>query len=64
VKAAVIDGHAPSFEAISDGRYIVSRPLYFYVKKAHVLMIPGVKARIVQPPSHTDNWNMAIKALH
>lgn len=44
VKAAVIDGHAPSFEAISDGRYIVSRPLYFYVKKAHVLMIPGVKA--------------------
>lgn len=44
VQAAKIDGQLPSFDAISNGRYIVSRPLYFYVKKAHVLMIPGVKA--------------------
>ncbi len=25
-----------------DGKYPVSRPLYFYVKKAHVVVIPGI----------------------
>jgi phosphate transport system substrate-binding protein len=44
VKGAPIDGVEPSFEAIADGDYPVSRPLYFYVKKAHVDVIPGLKA--------------------
>ena len=30
-------------EAIADGSYPVSRPLFFYVKKAHVETIPGIK---------------------
>ncbi|MEM7279286.1 MAG: substrate-binding domain-containing protein, partial [Pseudomonadota bacterium] len=38
-----IDGVEPSFEAIADGSYPVSRPLYFYVKKAHVGVIPGIE---------------------
>lgn len=42
VKGASIDGTAPTFEAIADGSYPVSRPLYFYVKKAHVDVIPGL----------------------
>jgi len=42
VQASLIDGHEPTFESISDGSYPVSRPLYFYVKKAHVGVIPGV----------------------
>ncbi|MBW1792613.1 MAG: phosphate ABC transporter substrate-binding protein, partial [Deltaproteobacteria bacterium] len=37
-----VDGFEPTFEAIADGQYPVSRPLYFYVKKAHVGMIPGM----------------------
>ena len=38
-----MDGVEPSFEAIAEGGYPVSRPLFFYVKKAHVGIIPGVK---------------------
>ncbi len=43
VQGAVIDGHAPSFEAIADGTYAISRPLYFYAKKAHIGVIPGME---------------------
>ncbi len=43
VQGSTIDGVAPTFEAIADGDYAVSRPLYFYVKKAHVGVIPGIK---------------------
>lgn len=43
VKGAKIDGTEPTFEAIADGSYPVSRPLYFYAKKAHVDVIPGLK---------------------
>ena len=43
VKGAPIDGVEPSFEAIADYKYPLSRPLYFYVKKAHVDVIPGLR---------------------
>ena len=43
VKGAAVDGTEPTFEAIADGRYPVSRPLYFYAKKAHVDVIPGLR---------------------
>ena len=43
VKGAAIDGVIPTFDAIADGSYPVSRPLYFYAKKAHVDVIPGLR---------------------
>lgn len=43
VQGSLIDGVAPTFEAIANGDYPVSRPLYFYVKKAHVGVIPGIQ---------------------
>lgn len=43
VAGAAIDGVVPTFDAIADGGYPVSRPLYFYVKKAHVDVIPGLR---------------------
>ena len=43
VKGARVDGIAPTFDAIADGDYPVSRPLYFYAKKAHVDVIPGLR---------------------
>lgn len=43
VNAATVEGQEPTFESIADGSYPVSRPLYFYVKKAHVGVIPGIK---------------------
>jgi phosphate transport system substrate-binding protein len=46
VQGSIVDGVEPTFENIADGKYSVSRPLYFYVKKAHVGMIPGIKEYI------------------
>lgn len=43
VQGSLVDGQAPTFEAIAEGEYPVSRPLYFYVKKAHVEAIPGIR---------------------
>lgn len=43
VQGSIIDGKEPTFEAIADSSYPVSRPLYFYVKKAHIGVIPGIK---------------------
>lgn len=40
---SVIEGAAPSFETIASGKYPLSRPLFFYVKKAHAGVIPGIK---------------------
>lgn len=42
VVGETIDGVAPEFEAIAGGKYPVSRPLYVYVKKAHVPVIKGI----------------------
>ena len=42
VQGSMIDGVEPEFEAIADGSYPVSRPLFFYVKTAHIGMIPGI----------------------
>ncbi|RPJ76310.1 MAG: PstS family phosphate ABC transporter substrate-binding protein [Desulfobacteraceae bacterium] len=39
---SVVNGSAPSFETIANGNYPLSRPIFFYVKKAHVGMIPGI----------------------
>ncbi len=43
VHGSIIDGVEPSFDTIANGDYPVSRPLYFYIKKAHVGKIPGIK---------------------
>ena len=43
VQGASVEGVEPSFDAIADGNYPVSRPLYFYAKKAHVEVIPGLQ---------------------
>lgn len=43
IQGSFVDGIQPTFEAIADGKYPVSRPLFFYVKKAHVDVIPGMK---------------------
>jgi phosphate transport system substrate-binding protein len=48
IQGSLVDGKSPTFEAISDGSYPVSRPLYFYVKKAHVGSIPGMKEFVAE----------------
>lgn len=43
LQVATMSDVIPSTESISTGEYPVSRPLYFYMKKAHVGVIPGLK---------------------
>ena len=40
VQGSTIEGNAPTFENIAEGGYPISRPLYFYVKKAHIGVVP------------------------
>ncbi len=41
-----VDGVEPTYDDISSGKYPVSRTLYFYVKMAHMGVIPGIKEYI------------------
>ncbi len=43
IEGVQIEGVKPEFETIASGKYPVSRPLFFYVKKAHVSVIPGMQ---------------------
>ncbi|EDZ46799.1 phosphate ABC transporter, periplasmic phosphate-binding protein [Rhodobacterales bacterium Y4I] len=43
LQVATMSGVVPSTESIASGEYPVSRPLFFYVKKAHIGVIPGLK---------------------
>jgi len=49
--AHTIEGKKISLEAIQDGSYPISRPLYFYVKKQHIGVIPGI-AEFVKSFTH------------
>jgi phosphate transport system substrate-binding protein len=42
VTGLTVDGVKPTFKNILDKSYPLSRPLFFYVKNAHVKSIPGV----------------------
>lgn len=46
LRVATMDGVVPSTETVAKGEYPVSRPLYFYVKKAHLGVIPGLQEYI------------------
>jgi len=43
LRVATMNGVAPSVETIASAKYPVSRPLFFYVKKAHVGVIPSLR---------------------
>lgn len=48
VQGSSVDGGVPEFDTIASGAYSVSRPLYVYVKKAHVAAIPGVREYVAE----------------
>ncbi|WP_342071063.1 substrate-binding domain-containing protein [Yoonia algicola] len=43
LKVATMSGVEPTTETIAEGVYPVSRPLYFYIKAAHIGVIPGLQ---------------------
>jgi phosphate transport system substrate-binding protein len=48
VQGAHINGVAPDFDSIAAGKYPVSRPLFFYVKNAHVGRVPGIREYVAE----------------
>ncbi len=48
VKAAEVNGETPTYENISSGKYPISRPLFFYVKKGHLGLIPGIAEYVAE----------------
>jgi phosphate transport system substrate-binding protein len=66
IKAATVDGVVPTYDNIASGKYPVSRPLFFYVKKDHVGKIPGIKEYIAEFTSEkawSKNGYLAEKGL-
>ena len=48
IQGSTIDGVAPTFEDIASGAYPISRSMYFYVKSAHVGVIPGIAEYVAE----------------
>jgi phosphate transport system substrate-binding protein len=48
IQGSVVGGVEPTFENIASGKYPVSRPLFIYVKKAHVDSIPGIREYVAE----------------
>ena len=66
LQASHIEGVDPTFEAIADGSYPVSRSLFFYVKNAHVDVIPGIRefvAEFVSDRATGEDGYLADKGL-
>ena len=57
IQGALVEGVEPTFDNIADGSYSVSRPMFFYVKKAHVGTIPGIKEFVTEFTSEKA-WGM------
>lgn len=53
VRGVAIDGVVPTYATIADGHYPGSRPLYLYVKKAHLRAVPGLKTFL---DLYARNW--------
>jgi len=66
IKGARVEGVTPTFENVADGSYGVSRSLYFYVKKAHVGVVPGMQefvAEFVSDKAYGDEGYLTDKGL-
>lgn len=48
LKGALVDDVEPTFDNIADGSYPVSRSLFFYIKNAHVGVVPGIQEYAVE----------------
>ena len=48
IQGSIVGGVEPTFENIASGKYPVSRPLFIYVKNAHVKSIPGIREYVVE----------------
>jgi len=55
VQGSIVNGVAAEFEEIAAGNYPIARSLFFYVKKAHVGMVPGIEEFLAEF-TNEDTW--------
>jgi phosphate transport system substrate-binding protein len=48
VQGSMVEGVEPEFDFIANKSYPISRPLYFYVKKAHIGVVPGIEGYLAE----------------
>ncbi|MEM7301509.1 MAG: PstS family phosphate ABC transporter substrate-binding protein [Pseudomonadota bacterium] len=66
LRGAIVNGVAPEFELIAAGDYKISRSLFFYIKKEHVGVIPGIEefaAEFTSEKAWGDDGYLAEKGL-
>ncbi len=66
IKGAMVDGVEPTFDNIAAGDYPVSRSLYFYIKNAHVGVVPGIAeyaAEFMSPSAAGEDGYLTEKGL-
>jgi phosphate transport system substrate-binding protein len=66
LQAAKMDGQAPTYENIASAKYEVSRPLFVYIKNAHLGVIPGIREFLAEYTSERamgDDGYLADKGL-
>jgi len=57
IKASTIDGVEASFDNIASSKYSVARPLFFYVKREHMKVIPGLDKFVAEFVSKKASGN-------
>ncbi|MDQ7070977.1 MAG: substrate-binding domain-containing protein [Rhodobacterales bacterium] len=55
VQGSIVEGVSAEFEEIAAGNYPIARSLFFYVKSAHVGVIPGI-AEFLAEFTNEDTW--------
>ena len=66
LRGVSIDGVAPEYDLIAGGKYKGSRPLFVYLKKQHVGVIPGIEkfaAEYVSDKAMSKDGYLARKGL-
>lgn len=66
LQGVTMGGVAPDYDTIASGKYPVARPLYIYVKKQHVGVIPGLKefvAEYVSPKAMGEDGYLTKKGM-
>lgn len=48
IHGALVNGVEPEFENIASGDYPLSRPLFFYVKRQHIGVVPGIQEYVTE----------------
>ncbi len=62
VRGIPVSGVNPTYEAIASGQYPGARPLYIYVKKQHIGVIPGLKEYVMEFLNAGDRDGYLVKA--